>query len=55
LRQYIEADTYWQRITNTIHDFKPRTRVVMSTLPDNTDVVCFHGKPRIYNAQDIPG
>lgn len=54
LRQYIEADTYWQRITNTIHDFKPRTRVVMSTLPDNTDIVCFHGKPRIYNAQDIP-
>jgi len=48
LRKVVKPDVYWQQLTDTIKDFKPRERNLLAVLPVNTDLVCFHGKPRIY-------
>ena len=53
LRSVIGKCTYWQSLTNTIVDFKPNSRTLLQKLPENCDIVCFHGHPRIYEA-DIP-
>lgn len=53
LRQCIVADMYWQQLTSTIHDFKPNRHNLLTELPNGTSLVCFHGKPRIFNAQHI--
>jgi hypothetical protein len=50
LRKNIVPDTFWQRLTNTIQDFKPRRSQLLQHIPDGTDLVCFHGKPRIHDA-----
>jgi hypothetical protein len=47
-------DRYFQQLTSTIHDFKPRKSGGITTIPEGTDVICFHGKPRIFNAISIP-
>ena len=52
---YIQAqisnpDMYWQQITNTILDFKPRPGGVVNTLYPGVNLICFHGKPRIFEA-----
>jgi hypothetical protein len=39
---------YWQHLTNTIYDFKPKATGVLSKLPEDANLVCFHGKPRIH-------
>lgn len=53
LRKYIVADTFWQKLTDTIRDFKPKSKQYLTPLPKETNLVCFHGKPRIPNAIDI--
>lgn len=53
LRKNIKADVYWQQLTNTIHDFKSKSRKLLQTIPIGADLICFHGKPRIHNAQHI--
>jgi len=53
LRQHIKADLYWQQLTNTIVDFKPKTKKLAGVIPIGTNLVCFHGKPRIFDAQHI--
>jgi hypothetical protein len=50
LRTCIVADQYWQQLTNTIHDFKPSRRNLLTELPKGANLVCFHGKPRIFDA-----
>jgi GT2 family glycosyltransferase len=40
--------TFWQQLTTTIYDFKPKATGVLSKLPEDTNLVCFHGKPRIF-------
>jgi hypothetical protein len=53
LKKHISADLYWQSMTNGIKDFKPRTRELLMSLPNDTKIVCFHGKPRIFAASRI--
>ncbi len=50
LRTVTTADAFWQQLTNTIVDFKPSYKPLVTKVPKNTSVVCFHGKPRIFNA-----
>lgn len=47
LRQVVKPDLYWQQITNTVHDFKPKKNVYLNEIPENANLICFHGKPRI--------
>lgn len=49
-----EPDLYWQQITDGVVDFKPKRTSGIQSLPVSADVVCFHGKPRIYDAVHIP-
>ena len=53
LRKIVKADGYWQHLTKTIHDFKPKNKVLLDRLPENANLVCFHGKPRIFEATSI--
>lgn len=50
LRKVISADYYWQNLTDTIYDFKPRSREWLSSIPNRANLICFHGKPRILQA-----
>jgi len=47
------ADNYWQRMTDTIHDFKPSKQPRLTKLTKGMNLVCFHGDPRIFAARDI--
>jgi len=49
----VKPDAFWQNLTNTIQDFKPHRHELLEELPENTDLVCFHGKPRIFDAQAV--
>ena len=48
LRSIVTPPLYFQQLTTSIYDFKPPTKVFLNPLPQNACVVCFHGKPRIY-------
>ena len=48
LRKVIKPDIFWQQLTDTIVDFKPIGKELLVTVPKGTDIVCFHGKPRIF-------
>jgi hypothetical protein len=50
LRKVIKPDLFWQDITKTIVDFKPKGQPLLSEIPKGTNLVCFHGKPRIHDA-----
>jgi hypothetical protein len=52
LRKCVQPDLFWQQLTTTIYDFKPKTKLVLSLLPEDADLVCFHGKPRIFQAAE---
>jgi len=55
LRRVLIPDTFWQNLTDTIYDFKPsKGRPRLTEIPEGTNLVCFHGKPRIYNATEVP-
>ena len=49
LRKYVAPDLYWQQLTTTIYDFKPRNNVLLDHVPENANLICFHGKPRIFD------
>lgn len=50
LRNVVKADKYWQQLTKTIYDFKPQRSVPMQELPKDANIVCLHGKPRMFDA-----
>ena len=50
LRGVITPDMFWQEITNKIGDFKPRRSALLQD-PSKYNVVCFHGKPSIWDAK----
>ena len=50
LRSVVVPDMFWQQLTQGIYDFKPAPGKVLSILPKEADIVCFHGKPRIFGA-----
>ncbi len=52
LRKVIKPDIFWQQITHTIYDFKPAYNILLIDLPKDADLVCFHGKPRIFSAAE---
>lgn len=53
LRTVIQVDTFWQDITNTICDFKPNQSTLLNEIPQGSNLICFHGKPRIFDAVHI--
>lgn len=53
LRTTTTADLFWQELTKTIYDFKPGTNKFLLELPKDANIVCFHGKPRIFEATYI--
>jgi hypothetical protein len=53
IRTICTADLFWQQLTNTIYDFKPKANKLLSILPKEANLVCFHGKPRIFEATNI--
>ena len=53
IRSVISADTYWQKLTNSIYDFKPRRGGLLQKVPEGASLICFHGKPRIFEAVNI--
>jgi hypothetical protein len=53
LRKHIEADIFWQQLTDLIVDFKPKNRQLVTKLPKDVNLVCFHGKPRVHQAINI--
>lgn len=48
LRKIVQPDKFWQHITNTIHDFKPKDGNLLRFIPAGANIICFHGKPRIH-------
>lgn len=50
LRKVVKPDMFWQQLTHTIYDFKPKSTGVLKKVPEDTNLVCFHGKPRIFDA-----
>lgn len=52
LRMAVVPDTFWQRLTNTIYDFKPSRSKVLMQVPEDANLICFHGKPRIFQAAE---
>ena len=52
LRTAVKPDMFWQQLTHTIYDFKPRPTGVLSQLPADANVVCFHGRPRVFEAAE---
>ena len=53
LRKVVTPDAFWQDLTNTIYDFKPSKKDKLTEVPKNADLICFHGRPRVFDAQDI--
>jgi hypothetical protein len=53
LRKHTKPDYFWQDITDSIVDFKPKNKELLAQLPKTCNVVCFHGKPRIQEATYI--
>jgi Glycosyl transferase family 2 len=52
IRKLCGVTTFWQSLTNTIQDFKPQGGQLLNKVPAGTDLVCFHGKPRILQAAE---
>ena len=53
IRSVSQADQYWQKLTNSIYDFKPRHGGLLQSVPTDASLICFHGKPRIFEAVNI--
>lgn len=53
VRQISPADAYWQNLTKSIYDFKPRHRNLLKEIPAGATLICFHGKPRIFEVVNI--
>jgi hypothetical protein len=50
LREVITPDAFWQQLTDKIHDFKPVASPLLNDIPSEGVLICFHGKPRIFDA-----
>ena len=46
----VTPDSFWQDITKGIYTFKPTQRRWLDELPMDASIICFHGKPRIWDA-----
>lgn len=54
IRAVTSADTFWQRLTDTIVSFKPLPRPIRwrTEKPSTSTLCCFHGNPRIHKAAE---
>lgn len=52
LRKAVVPDTFWQRLTDTIYYFKPKTGGMLKYIPEDANLICFHGKPRIFQVAE---
>ncbi len=52
LRKIITPDAYWDQYVKGIYDFKPKQGKVLGTIPPMANLICFHGKPRIFDAAE---
>ena len=50
IRSVTKPDLYWQDIKKGIYTFKPTQKIWRQELPEDSILVCFHGKPRIWDA-----
>lgn len=50
INSVVQPDAFWQDITKGIYTFKPTMKIWLTELPEDATVVCFHGKPRIWDA-----
>lgn len=50
LRTVVTPDVFWQQLTDTIYNLKPYREKPLQEIPSNATVICFHGKPRIFDA-----
>jgi hypothetical protein len=48
LRKCITPKLFFQNFVRTIYDFKPKHGGLLNPVPEDADIVCFHGKPRIF-------
>lgn len=46
----VKPDLFWQDIVKGIYTFKPTSRNWLNEVPEDAKLVCFHGKPRIWDA-----
>jgi hypothetical protein len=53
LRECIKPDAFWQKLTDSIADFKPKSKEYLKLIKEGTNLVCFHGNPRIPQATNI--
>jgi hypothetical protein len=55
IRRVIEKpDRFFQQLTPHIHDGKIRRMGIINDVPVHAHVICFHGKPRIFDAVNVP-
>jgi len=52
LRQAVDQDKFWQQLTDTIYNSKPQGQGFLQEVPATATMVCFHGKPRVYEAAE---
>ena len=52
LRKHVAPDLFWQQLTTIIYDFKPRSGILLDLVPSDAALVCFHGKPRIFDVAE---
>ena len=51
LRRAVTPNLFWQHLPNNgIVDFKPKDGKVVTMVSKGTNLICFHGKPRIHEA-----
>ena len=55
LEKYIDNKVFFQDLFPGIMTFKPLGKGWLKVRPDNADIICFHGKPRIPEAADQVG
>ena len=46
----VKPDAFWQDLFSGIYTFKPTQRNWRNELPEDSKLICFHGKPRIWDA-----
>lgn len=48
LRGSVAPDLFFQQFTTSIYDFKPKNAPLLTGIPEDANIICFHGKPRIF-------
>jgi len=52
LQKVITPDLFWQQLTTTIYDFKPKSDPILRQVPSDATMVLFHGVPRIFQVAE---